>query len=227
MFARFVTKPTGLALGVSRQIRCTSNSRKMASASQVKLTTQEHPAFSLELHQDSAKTTSDLLQENHDQHHIFFNRDGFHNHIAHHLLTTYALAATPNQQQGHYDANKGYQRPQELLKRSIVSEMHDPSKFKGYLGKEQYYHGFLLFFQEEINNTSWQEVMNKYLFANNDLANDMLARLMAGFLHPIIHVGFGVEFEQPAIVAEALAQAAVHDTWISKFLVPCEKEVTH
>lgn len=31
-----------------------------------------------------------------------------------------------------------------------------------------------------------------------------------GFLHPIIHLGFGVEFQQPAIIAEALAQAAVH-----------------
>lgn len=30
-----------------------------------------------------------------------------------------------------------------------------------------------------------------------------------GFLHPLIHLGFGVEFDQPAIVAEALAQAAV------------------
>ena len=35
-----------------------------------------------------------------------------------------------------------------------------------------------------------------------------------GFLHPIIHLGFGVEFKQPTIIAEALAQAAVHDNWI-------------
>ena len=35
-----------------------------------------------------------------------------------------------------------------------------------------------------------------------------------GFLHPIIHLGFGVEFKQPAIIAEALAEAAVHDNWI-------------
>ena len=44
-----------------------------------------------------------------------------------------------------------------------------------------------------------------------------------GFLHPIIHLGFGVEFQQPVIVAEALAQAAAHDNWISVFLQGAEK----
>ena len=46
---------------------------------------------------------------------------------------------------------------------------------------------------------------------------------MLGFLHPIIHLGFGIEFKQPAIVAEALAQAAVHDGWIASFLRGAEK----
>ena len=44
-----------------------------------------------------------------------------------------------------------------------------------------------------------------------------------GFLHPIIHLGFGVEFKQPAIIAEALAQAAAHDTYMSNFFLPAEK----
>jgi hypothetical protein len=45
-----------------------------------------------------------------------------------------------------------------------------------------------------------------------------------GFLHPIIHLGFGIEFHQPAIIAEALAQACVHDIWTGKFLLAAEKE---
>ncbi len=44
-----------------------------------------------------------------------------------------------------------------------------------------------------------------------------------GFLHPIIHLGFGVEFKQPAIIAEGLAQAAVHDNWIGPLLLAAEK----
>jgi hypothetical protein len=39
----------------------------------------------------------------------------------------------------------------------------------------------------------------------------------------LIHLGFGVEFNQPAIIAEALAQTAVHDEWIVKYLLDVEK----
>lgn len=44
-----------------------------------------------------------------------------------------------------------------------------------------------------------------------------------GFFHPIIHLGFGVEFHQPAIIAEALAQACIHDTWTGDYLLAAEK----
>ena len=46
---------------------------------------------------------------------------------------------------------------------------------------------------------------------------------LAGFLHPLIHLGFGIEFKQPAIIAEALAQAAVHENWIARVLLDTEK----
>lgn len=47
---------------------------------------------------------------------------------------------------------------------------------------------------------------------------------MSGLLHPLIHLGFGLEFDQPAIVAEALAQTAVHEDWIGRlYLLPVEK----
>jgi hypothetical protein len=101
--------------------------------------------------------------------------------------------------------------------------MHEPARFKTYLGDEKYYHDFLVFFQNEIESKTWQNVLNEYLFANDERANDMLCRLYAGFLHPIIHLGFGIEFQQPAIMAEALAQAAVHDSWMSPLFLGCEE----
>jgi hypothetical protein len=119
--------------------------------------------------------------------------------------------------------NVSYQRPPEPLKESIVDDMHKPDRFKSYLGDEKYYHDFLVFFQKEINAKGWENVLNEYLFANDDRANDMLSRLYAGFLHPIIHLGFGIEFQQPAIMAEALAQAAVHDSWMKPLFLGCEK----
>jgi hypothetical protein len=145
------------------------------------------------------------------------------NHIAHHLLTLFALNASPAEIQKGYDDNVSYQRPPEPLEQSIVEDMHKPDRFKTYLGKEKYYHDFLVFFQKEIEAKSWQNVLNEYLFANDERSNDMLARLYAGFLHPIIHLGFGIEFQQPAIIAEALAQTAAHDSWMASLFLACEK----
>jgi len=43
----------------------------------------------------------------------------------------------------------------------------------------------------------------------------------------LIHLGFGIEFNQPAIIAEALAQASVHDGWITSYLLDAEKASTN
>ena len=116
-----------------------------------------------------------------------------------------------------------YQRPPVPLKQSIVTDMHNTQKYKTYLGNEKYYHDFLVFFKEEINQKGWQEVLNEYIFKGDERADDMLVRMFGGILHPIIHLGFGIEFEQPAIIAEALAQAAVHDNWEASHLIESEK----
>lgn len=198
--------------------------RNMASGSQVHLEASQKPQYVAKgLTAESAKTTAGLLQVNHEKHHIFFNKSGFHNHIAHHLLTLFALNATPEEIRQGYDANVSYQRPHEPLKESIVNDMHRPERFKACLGKERYYHDFLVFFQKEIDKRSWQEVLNEYVFACDERADDLLARMFAGFLHPIIHTGFGIEFQQPAIVAEGLAQACVHDEWMKQLFSDIEE----
>jgi hypothetical protein len=45
-----------------------------------------------------------------------------------------------------------------------------------------------------------------------------------GFLpSPADHLGFGIEFNQPAIIAEALAQSAVTEDWIGMlYLLPAQ-----
>lgn len=74
-----------------------------------------------------------------------------------------------------------------------------------------------------MDKKGWQAVLNEHLFSGDEHAEDLLVRTYAGFLHPLIHLGFGVEFEQPAIIAEALAQAAAHNAWIGKLLLGAEK----
>lgn len=196
----------------------------MTSGSRVHLEASHQPQYYVNsLTNESAEKTTELLQVNHEKHHIFFNKSGFHNHIAHHLLTLFALDATPEEIQQGYDANTGYQRSPEPLKESIVDDMHNIERFKTYLGKEQYYHDFLVFFQKEIDAKTWQGVLNEYVFAQDERADDMLSRMYAGFLHPIIHTGFGMEFQQPAIIAEGLAQACVHEVWMKPLFSGVEK----
>lgn len=156
-------------------------------------------------------------------------------------MTIYALKASPEDIKRGYNDNVGYQRPPVELKMNIVEDMRNPEKFQSYLGKEKYYSDFLKYYEDEISKKGWERVLNDELFRGDERADDMLARMFGGttsstmqshspylyvtigFLHPIIHLGFGVEFQQPAIIAEALAQAAVHSNWMKPFYLDSEK----
>lgn len=55
---------------------------------------------------------------------------------------------------------------------------------------------------------------------------DLLITLLPlGILHPLIQLMFGLEWEQPAIVAEALAQIAIHKDEIGPFFADVEARV--
>ena len=55
----------------------------MATSSKIVLTPAVTAAFSFgEVTEASAKKSSELLQENHDHHHIFFNKSGFHSRFS-------------------------------------------------------------------------------------------------------------------------------------------------
>jgi hypothetical protein len=84
--------------------------------------------------------------------------------------------------QTQYDANKSYQRPPVSLEKEIVQKMHDPLKFSEFLGDEQYYHDYLIFFQKEMEEKGWQNVLNEYVFKGDERADDMLVRMYAGML---------------------------------------------
>ncbi|KAK5020126.1 hypothetical protein LTR60_000813, partial [Cryomyces antarcticus] len=196
----------------------------MATASTIHISLSEHPTFAVPaLKADSAQITTELLQKNHERHHIFFNPSGFHNHIVHHLLSLYALGASTSSIQMQWNGHEPSQRPPGAVDKAVVEAMHDPSQFRSYLNKQEHYPNFLRFFQQKVEEHGWQTVAREYLLKGDEQANDLLARLFAGFLHPLIHLGFGVEFNQPAIVVEALTQAALHDNYLQPFFLGAEK----
>ena len=64
-----------------------------------------------------------------------------------------------------------------------MQDMRNTESFKKYLGKEKYYHSFLVFFQGEMERKGWEAVLNEYLFAGDGKANNLLGRMYAGMSH--------------------------------------------
>ena len=109
------------------------------------------------------------------------------------------------------------------------------------LNKYKYYPSYRTLFEKEILEKGYEYVFDEYIFKGDEKANIMFGRLYAGrsivlsttaseilklvigVLHPLIHLGYGTEFQQPAIVAEALGQTAIHSPWLDKFFPAVEE----
>ena len=173
----------------------------------------------------SIQKANRLLQKNHEEWHMFFRDRAGHNHIAHSILTCLALGGAPEDIQRAYDDGVGIQRPIPEVDAVTVDKLADEEFFYQTLGTITQYTSFLVFFQHQMEEHGWKETVNKYVFSRSKVAEKMLARLYEGAYHPIIHLGLGIEFQQPGIIAEALAQAAAHDdSHISTLFEACEAQ---
>ncbi|RDA89992.1 hypothetical protein CP533_2681 [Ophiocordyceps camponoti-saundersi (nom. inval.)] len=176
----------------------------------------------LKVKQDDAAAArvSELLQDDLETHHVFFNDEGFHNHIAHQLLTLYGTGSSAEALTKAYDQNKAYQLPARKGDPSIADSLSRDWEKEApkFLGKEAHYADFLLYFQREIERRGWQAVVTQHLLGDSPSCLDFLGRLFAGFYHPLIQLMYGVEWEQPALVAEGLAQTAVHDARVAELM---------
>lgn len=141
---------------------------------------------------------------------------------AHHLLTLFGTGANAAHLQKGFDDNAGYQRAPMPTHQHVVEELQSWDHAAKYLGKGQYYPDFLAFFQREIADKGWEAVVSEYLFAGTEAADDLLVRLHGSIIHPLIQLMFGMEWGQPAVVAEALAQACVHQDDLKEALFTAE-----
>ncbi|KAK5042921.1 hypothetical protein LTR84_012010 [Exophiala bonariae] len=164
-----------------------------------------------------------LLQQNHEEFHVYWNFKGYHNHQVHYLLTAFALGADPSELQTAFDINTGYQRPRLPLDEELIEKLSDRRYFKSLLGYDAWFNDYTTFFKRKFELEGWQNVVNEYLFSGSDIADELLVRLFSGVLHPLIHFGFGIEFQQPAIIAEGLAQAVCHSAFFKPFLLASER----
>ncbi|RSL39726.1 hypothetical protein CEP53_013855 [Fusarium sp. AF-6] len=190
----------------------------MATPFKIQILPKDSGLLGLKLGGEEALKVSELLQRDLEHHHVFFNASGFHDHIVHHVLTLYGTGASTKDMDIAYDANKGYQLKAMKPKQEMVDNLEHGSDWSTYLGKGRNYAAFLRFFQDEIQRIGWQEVLNEYLFKNDDRGRDLKSRLFGGLLHPLIQMLYAVEWEQPMLVASALAQTAVHENKLHGFL---------
>ena len=142
---------------------------------------------------------------------MFFRDTAGHNHIAHSLLTILSLGGSRQELLARYEDGTPIQRPIPAIDHALLSALSTPETFLATLGQTTQYHTFLAFFKALISTQGHESVLQEYIFARTSLADKMLARMYEGAYHPIIHLGLGIEFRLPALIAEALAQAAAHD----------------
>ncbi|TDL15119.1 hypothetical protein BD410DRAFT_733140 [Rickenella mellea] len=171
------------------------------------------------------KTTLErLLAEDLEKHHCFYTPIRFHNHLNHHLLAAYDMGAPATLLQKIYDQESPSLSPINLIDRekNITGALDltiTRDNWAKHLGPEKNYIGFFAFFKGEIEEKGVPSVLEEYLFTEKANAHgaDMLLRLVGGAVHPFIDLGYGVEFNQPMIVASALAQTCITAPMPSEF----------
>ncbi|KAF9998176.1 hypothetical protein BGZ80_008003 [Entomortierella chlamydospora] len=154
-------------------------------------------------------SVTELLEKNHNNHHCFFNERGFHNHLVHGVLAGYSLGASPERLRAIYESHAVEQRSIGSIQKSFT-----PADWKHEIGKQEFYASYLDFFSREVPKLGRVEAIVKYAFDT-----DVIGRTFSGAFHPLIHLGYGVDFGIDAIVAEGLAMMAVTSTMMAPFVV--------
>ncbi|KAK0475762.1 hypothetical protein IW261DRAFT_1340047 [Armillaria novae-zelandiae] len=171
---------------------------------------------------ESTLSLQNILRDNHEKWHVFFNHIRFHNHITHHVLAIWALGANKKTIEAVYREYVPMQRPAIKSPNNITSE-----NFTTHLGDDQYYEAYKTFFKENIKDKGVATVLEELVFSPSanvgppgEKQPAMLKRLLSGLVHPIIHTGYGLEFGLPGMVVEGLAQASVHHDHLELLLPP-------
>ncbi|KAI7855362.1 hypothetical protein BDC45DRAFT_439079 [Circinella umbellata] len=139
-----------------------------------------------------------LIDKNHQKHDIFYNSCGFHNHLTHHYLAAFAFGADTKRLQEIFDLHASYQRP---IPASITTLTRDT--YRKEIRNRDAYTSYLNLFTNEIEKYGVLETVRYWIFKD-----EMLAQLLGGAYHPLIHLGYAIEFNLPNVTAEALAMMA-------------------
>ncbi|KZT67500.1 hypothetical protein DAEQUDRAFT_767051 [Daedalea quercina L-15889] len=166
------------------------------------------------------------LKDNHTQLHAFRNEQGLHNHMSHQLLAVFAMGgSTPL-----YDSIYKIQEPR-LLTAFESPENITQENYHMFLGNKEYYDAYLEYFHGVVLERGYAATLEEYVFSRSasfpetGAPRRMVNCLLARLFHPIIYLGCGLEFNIPGLVAEGLAQMAVHPKEVPSLLLASDYEV--
>ena len=137
------------------------------------------------LSNESADMASRCLQANRSNH-IFTTSENemglfLHNHVVYHVLTLYALGASPATILHHTKRNFEYQLlPPKFPDETTISVMKSVTALKEFVGKEEHFLDFCEFFEREIERLGSEEVLQEYLFGDSEIARDIFPRMYHG-----------------------------------------------
>ncbi|KAJ7190280.1 hypothetical protein GGX14DRAFT_529265 [Mycena pura] len=165
----------------------------------------------------SAALVSTLLHDDFLTHHCYFNDLHFHNHLSHHVLSLHDLGAPPECIQSMFDRDAALQRPllhgKADAKTGAKADAISIANWTSHMGESNapMYADYLAFFSSEIATHGVPSTLARFVFSPEANGNGtlMLARLFGGLMHPLIFIGFGVEFGLDFLVAQGLAIAAL------------------
>ncbi|TFY67493.1 hypothetical protein EVJ58_g1578 [Rhodofomes roseus] len=166
------------------------------------------------------------LKDNHTQFHAFRNEQGLHNTMPHQLLALFAMGgSTPL-----YDAVYKKQEA-ELLTAFQSPEEITAENYHKFLGNKDYYDAYLEYFHRVVFELGFAATLDEYLlsrganYPETGAPRHMVNRLLARSFHPMIYLGYGIEFGVPGLVAEGLAQMAVHPQEAPSLLLASDFEI--
>ncbi|KAJ3919546.1 hypothetical protein F5877DRAFT_39986 [Lentinula edodes] len=165
---------------------------------------------------DSTAILRQLLQENHEKWHIFFNNIvAFDSHISHRLLALWALGANKEVLKAAYesDSEPDKERPAFSSPEPITS-----ANFRDHLRDERqkfrYFNAYVQFFTDilMVQKKDVASVLEDFVFSGLDvktrdengriIQSPLFVPFFEGLLHALIFVGYGLEFSLPGMIIE-------------------------
>ena len=119
-------------------------------------------------------------------------------HLIHHYLAAFAFGADTKRLQEIFDFHASYQRPIPAPTTILTRDT-----YRKEVRNRDAYTSYLNLFTDEIEKHGVLEAVRYWIFKD-----EMLAQLLGGLYHPLIHLGYAVEFDLPKVAAEALAMMA-------------------